>query len=1013
MAPQYKASSPIVLLLFSTWLLLSCLSFMLMITTAATITANSHDGTSYCIKAERDALLTFKAGIIDKKNRLSSWDKRINLDCCYWSGVRCDNNIGHVTHLDLQNRQRQENYFEGCDEWDLRGDMSPSLLGLKHLQYLDLSGICFDVGRIPKFLGSLENLLYLDLSYSNFSGVIPHELGNLTKLQYLDLSYMINYIMVDDAEWLSGLSSLRTLILDRVNLSTVSNIMQSLNKLPYIKKVSLSDCQLKSLPQSFSHLNFTSLAIMDIRENNFENANISIPEWLFRISSLRELYMTYCGLTGTIPSSVRNATSLEYLDLSHNEQMFGVMPREFGDLCNLHFLILDDTFLEQNLEDFKDAFSGCIKRSLNHFSFSHSKLAGPLPDWLGDLKNLNFLDLFHNALYGSIPSFMGRLSRLQHLDLGENTLNSSITESLGQLTELSRLYLDGNSFNYSSVITEAHLANLTSLKYISLSGSNLVLNLSVGWLPGFQAEWIYLDYCYLGPKFPVWLSNQVNLSSLVISSAGIEDFLPSWFWNITYTMSFLDLSQNAIKGKLPYRLRFNAQQDSVAVLLSSNLLEGSIPYFPPSVRTLDLQNNSFSGVIPSDIGDFMEISSQLRYLSFSSNNLSGSIPKSLGNLLDLEILDLSNNNLSGVIPNCWNKQPNLRYLILSNNMLEGGVPDTIGSLNILEGLDLSKNNLHGEFPSSLKNCTSLITLALDHNMLMGNIPAWVGGVLTSLSILTLKGNKFSGTLPLLFNLTALHFLDLSHNFFSGTIPQSYGNFNAMLNATNISSTDGGALFYSSKEVVINIYLYTKGREINYGILLSYLKFIDLSENNLSGQIPKEIVNLDALQSLGLSNNHLYGEIPTEIGLMQSLESLDLSNNNLTGSIPSSLSTLHFLESLNLTNNNLSGKIPFTGQLTTFGPSAYARNQNLCGAPLLKNCKDEIQNGKDNDLEDENNDGSIVWFFIGLMPGFAIGFWSVCGILVFKKDWRYTYFNFVDYMYDKVYVMVAVTVSRFT
>ncbi|KAJ0978489.1 hypothetical protein J5N97_013963 [Dioscorea zingiberensis] len=145
-------------------------------------------------------------------------------------------------------------------------------------------------------------------------------------------------------------------------------------------------------------------------------------------------------------------------------------------------------------------------------------------------------------------------------------------------------------------------------------------------------------------------------------------------------MEQLDLRQNVIRGKLPYRLRF--EQDDVVVLLSSKLLEGSIPYFPPNVGALDLHNNSFSGVISSDIGDFGETISLLEFLSFSSNNLTGNIPNSLCNMSVLESLDLSNNSFSGVIPNCWNKQQYLSYLSLSNNMLEGGVPETIESLEI-------------------------------------------------------------------------------------------------------------------------------------------------------------------------------------------------------------------------------------------------------------------------------------------------------------------------------------------
>ena len=63
-----------------------------------------------------------------------------------------------------------------------RGKLSPSLIDLKYLNYLDLSHNDFNQSQIPKFIGFLSNLRYLYLSQSNFGRNIPFQLGNLSNL---------------------------------------------------------------------------------------------------------------------------------------------------------------------------------------------------------------------------------------------------------------------------------------------------------------------------------------------------------------------------------------------------------------------------------------------------------------------------------------------------------------------------------------------------------------------------------------------------------------------------------------------------------------------------------------------------------------------------------------------------------------------------------------------------------------------------------------------------------------
>ena len=91
--------------------------------------------------------------------------------------------------------------------------------------------------------------------------------------------------------------------------------------------------------------------------------------------------------------------------------------------------------------------------------------------------------------------------------------------------------------------------------------------------------------------------------------------------------------------------------------------------------------------------------------------------------------------------------------------------------------------------------------------------------------------------------------------------------------------------------------------------LNNLTVLDFGGNQLSGEIPSEICNLTNLIELELGGNQLSGEIPSCIGNLTNLTFLHLEYNQLSGEIPSEIGNLTNLIWLNFIHNQLSGEIP--------------------------------------------------------------------------------------------------------
>ena len=111
-----------------------------------------------------------------------------------------------------------------------------------------------------------------------------------------------------------------------------------------------------------------------------------------------------------------------------------------------------------------------------------------------------------------------------------------------------------------------------------------------------------------------------------------------------------------------------------------------------------------------------------------------------------------------------------------------------------------------------------------------------------------------------------------------------------------------------------------------------LELLNLSDNQLTGQIPEELGDIPILYILNLSNNDLSGPIPPQLGNLTNLNRLNLHGNQLSGSVPEQLGRLSRLEVLYLSENRLSGSIPEAlGSIT--GLRVLSLDNNLLTGPI--------------------------------------------------------------------------------
>ncbi|KAL9248604.1 Polygalacturonase inhibitor-like protein [Drosera capensis] len=303
-----------------------------------------------CHPQDKEALLQIKQDFGNPRI-LRSWTSET--DCCSgsWYLVGCDEETNRV------------NILKVLYTHSVTGQISPAIGNLTGLQILSFSKLPNLGGTIPYSITNLNNLYFLEISYTGISGPVPSFLGTMTNL--VDLLLSGNKFTGAVPTSLAQLSKVENLDLARNRLSgTVPEIYGSF-KNNYVGIHLSHNLLTGTIPRSYATGNFSSL---DVSRNRLTGD----ASFLFGNPNLNNQVNLAGNQFEFDFSRVKVNPGLQLFDISRNK-IYGSIPRSLTKLTGLRV-----------------------------FNVSYNNLCGEIPDG-GDLQNFNETSYFYNKCLCGAP----------------------------------------------------------------------------------------------------------------------------------------------------------------------------------------------------------------------------------------------------------------------------------------------------------------------------------------------------------------------------------------------------------------------------------------------------------------------------------------------------------------------------------------------------------------------------------------------------------------------------------
>ncbi|CAL4951775.1 unnamed protein product [Urochloa decumbens] len=510
------------------------------------------------------------------------------------------------------------------------GSIPSWITNLTSLTTLQFYG-CGLSGSLPYFLGDFKYLNNLALCNCNFSGHIPSYISNLTQMQIRLLSSN-KFSGTVELTTFRKLPNLIALDLSHNNLVVIDGeFNSSLASLPKIVHLSLSWCNISQFPDFLRHQD--EIKFIDLSYNRIGGA---IPQWAWE--TWTSLY--YLALANNKFTSVGHAPFLplpiDILDLSNNmfegayqylkalqyaygNNLTGKIPLSFCDVTSIQLLDL-------SYNNFSGPIPSCLMEGAGgmlSLNLKENMLRGEFPDNIKESCSFEALDFSGNLIEERLPRSLISCKHLEVLDVGNNQISDSFLCWMSTLDKLEVLVLKSNKF-FGQVVPslpeEKSACAFPSAIIVDISSNNFY-----GPLP--RDRWFkkLKSMIFRDPNSSLIMDHGVpNVGgSYKYTTAITYKGHDTTFSKILTTLVFLDFSNNAFHGSIPKAIG------------ELGLLHG-----------LNMSHNSLIGPIPPQLGHL----NQLEALDLSCNELSGEIPQELAPLDFLTILNLSDNRLVGSIP---------------------------------------------------------------------------------------------------------------------------------------------------------------------------------------------------------------------------------------------------------------------------------------------------------------------------------------------------------------------------